>query len=102
MSGVVRVEIARFSATITGGGRRLRGAIELTGARWMAHPTRKHRSGSVQVHRDDADDVIAALEADGVPVKIVAAAERPDSRRTGAGQRQCPGVTRDGEIGGRR
>jgi hypothetical protein len=70
--GVVLVELSRFSATITGGGPQLREAIKLTGARSMWHPTKKHKTGGVQVPLGgDLNDVIAALEAVGLLVAVV-------------------------------
>jgi hypothetical protein len=69
--GTVRVEMGRFSATLTGSSG-VREAIARTGARSMPHATRKHKSGAVLVPLGgDLDDVIAALEAAGVPVEIV-------------------------------
>jgi hypothetical protein len=65
----VRVELGRNSATLTG--PRIRPAIEVTGARWMPHPTRRHRAGALQVPLADLDDVLAALEADGQLVEVV-------------------------------
>jgi hypothetical protein len=66
----IKIEVLRYSGTITGGPC-VRAAIELVGARSMPHPTRKHKTGAIQVHYDDADDVLAALEADGQRVEIV-------------------------------
>ena len=98
----IKIELGRFSATLTAS-RVVREAITVTGARWMWHATRTHREGTVQVPRGgDLDDLLAALEADGQRVEIASRAVRPDSRRTGAGQRWRPGVTRDGEIGEQR
>jgi hypothetical protein len=68
----VRVELNKFSATISG--PRLLPALDRAGCRWMWDPY-SHRA--VQVHRDSADDVIAALEADGQPVEVVDRAGNP-------------------------
>jgi hypothetical protein len=68
----IKIELLRYSGTIIGG-RCVREAIELVGARSMAHATRKHRTGAIQVPRADLDDVISCLEAGGQRVKIVAA-----------------------------
>lgn len=66
---VVLVELGRTSATLTG--PRIRPALEVTGARWMWHPTRTHRAGAIQVPLADLDDVLAALEIDGQHVELV-------------------------------
>jgi hypothetical protein len=67
---VVLVEIGRRSATLTG--PRIREAIAVTGARSMPHPTRRHRTGCIQVPLADLDDVLAALEIDGQVVEVIA------------------------------
>ncbi len=65
----VRVELGGNTATLTG--PRLRPALELTGARWMWHATKTHRTGAIQVPLVDLDDVLAALEVDGQLVEVV-------------------------------
>jgi hypothetical protein len=66
---LVRVELGGNTATLTG--PRLRPAVELTGTRWMWHPTRTHREGAIQVPLADLHDVLAALEVDGQLVEVV-------------------------------
>lgn len=72
---VVLVELGRTSATLTG--PRIRPALERTGARWMPHPTRRHRTGCIQVPLADLDDVLAALEHDGQLVEVVGRDGKP-------------------------
>jgi AICAR transformylase/IMP cyclohydrolase PurH len=84
--GTVVVELSKFSATLTG--PRVRETIAITGVPSMPHATRKHKTGAVQVHHADADDVIAALEAAGQRVEIV---DRRHGRPV-AGGRQLGGA----------
>lgn len=69
----VRVELDRRSAVLTG--PRVDVALQLTRARWHWHETRGHRA--VRVHRDDLDDVLAALDLDGQHVDVVGEDGRP-------------------------
>ena len=66
---VVRVELEKFSATLTG--PRIVVAIKRAGVVSMPHPTRRHRTGAIQVSRDDVDDVIGALEHDRQIVEVL-------------------------------
>ena len=71
----VFVELARYSATVAGPG--VREALRVTGARSMAHPTRRHRTGVFQIHHQDINDVLAALEEAGQLVEIVGRDRQP-------------------------
>jgi hypothetical protein len=72
---VVRVELGGNTATLSG--PLLRPALERTGARWMPHPTRRNRTGCIQVPLADLDDVLAALEVDGHLVEVIARDGKP-------------------------
>jgi hypothetical protein len=71
----VRVELDRFSATLTG--PRVAVAVDRAAVLSMRHPTRRHRTGAIQVRRCDLDDVLAALEMDGQLVAFVDRAGAP-------------------------